>query len=177
MASSLDLGVARLDTLPENEARAALLRCCGSARWASLMLDARPYRDADRLFEAAERAWAATEAADWLEAFSHHPRIGDRTALEARFAATRAWSSGEQGGVTTAANDVLDALAEGNSTYEARFGHVFLVCASGKTAPEMLELLHRRLPNAPETELRVAAGEQSRITRLRLSRLLQELTP
>lgn len=176
MAGSPEVGVARFNAMPEDEARAALLRCCGSARWAVAMLATRPYRDAAQLFQAADAAWGASEAADWLEAFRHHPRIGDRSALETRFASTRAWSSDEQGGVAAAASDVLDALADENSAYEARFGHVFLVCASGKTAPEMLDLLRQRLKNAPETELRVAAAEQAKITRLRLDRLLQEVT-
>jgi 2-oxo-4-hydroxy-4-carboxy-5-ureidoimidazoline decarboxylase len=173
MAGSPD-ALARLNRLPAGEARAEFLRCCGSRRWAEAMLAGRPYPDVATLFAAAERAWAASDPEDRLEALRHHPRIGDRAALEARFAASRSWSAAEQQGVAAASAEVLDSLAEGNRLYESRFGHVFLVCATGKTAPEMLALLRERLGNDPETELRIAAEQQSRITRLRLERLLQE---
>ena len=175
MAGSSEAGLARFNALPAGEARSTLLRCCGSARWAEMMTAGRPYADDDALLAAADRAWKVLEPDDWREAFAHHPRIGDRAALEARFAATRAWSAGEQGEVATAGTDLLDALAEGNRAYEARFGHVFLVCATGRTADEMLASLRERLPNAPEVELRVAADEQAKIMRLRLAKLLQEV--
>jgi 2-oxo-4-hydroxy-4-carboxy-5-ureidoimidazoline decarboxylase len=175
MAGSSEPGLARLNALPRDEARAALLRCCGCAGWAEAMLAGRPYADAPAVLAAAERAWAATGPQEWLEAFQHHPRIGDRAALEARFAGTRSWSAGEQSGVAAADPALLDALHEGNEAYEARFGHVFLVCATGRSAAEMLELLRRRLHNAAADELRVAAAEQAKITRLRLERLLQEV--
>ncbi|HET7292449.1 MAG TPA: 2-oxo-4-hydroxy-4-carboxy-5-ureidoimidazoline decarboxylase [Vicinamibacteria bacterium] len=175
MGASSETGLRRLNALPEAEAQAALLRCCGSSRWAEAMTGARPFASGDALLAAAERAFAQLEPGDWMEAFSHHPRIGDRAALEARLAATRAWSAGEQAGVAAAAPDVLDALAAGNRAYEERFGHVFLVCATGKSAGEMLALLHERLPNPPARELRVAAAEQAKITRLRLEKMLQEV--
>lgn len=175
MAASSEAGLARFNALPAGEARAALLRCCGSARWTEMMSAGRPYANDDALLAAADRTWTELEPGDWREAFAHHPRIGDRAALEARFAATRAWSAGEQGEVATAGTDVLDALAEGNRAYEARFGHVFLVCATGRTADEMLALLRERLTNPAEVELRVAAAEQAKIMRLRLAKLLQEV--
>lgn len=176
MDASPEAGLARLNAMAAGEARAALLRCCGSERWADAMAAGRPYRNDEALFSAAERTWSELERSDWLEAFSHHPRIGDRAALQERFAATRAWSAGEQGEVAMAAVDVLDALAEGNRAYEERFGHVFLVCATERTADEMLAQLRERLPNAPEVELRVAAAEQAKIMRLRLAKLLQEVS-
>jgi 2-oxo-4-hydroxy-4-carboxy-5-ureidoimidazoline decarboxylase len=176
MGAASDAGLARLNALSADEARAALRRCCGSSRWADAMTAGRPYADAQALFSAAERTLSALGREDWLDAFAHHPRIGDRAALAARFAGTRAWSASEQGGVATAGADVLDALAEGNRAYEERFGHVFLVCATGKSADEMLALLRERLSNAPEVELVVAAAEQAKITRLRLEKLLQEVS-
>lgn len=169
-------GLARLNGLPAGEARAAFLRCCGSTRWAESMLAGRPYADVAALFAAALSAWARTSSEDRLEAFRHHPRIGDRAALEARFAGTRSWSAAEQGRVAAASPEVLAALEAGNGLYESRFGHVFLVCATGKTAAEMLELLQQRLCNDPETERRIAAEEQARITRLRLERLVEEVS-
>jgi 2-oxo-4-hydroxy-4-carboxy-5-ureidoimidazoline decarboxylase len=168
--------LSRLDGLPEEQALSAFLRCCGSSRWAEAMVGGRPYRREAALLAAAERAFATLGREDWLEAFAHHPRIGDRAALAARFAATRAWSASEQSSMAAAGEDVIDALAEGNRAYEERFGYVFIVFATGKTAPEMLALLRERLPNDPEAELRIAASEQAKITALRLRKLLTEVT-
>ena len=164
----------RLDALPPEQATAAFLRCCGSRRWAEAMERGRPYADEPALLAAAERAFALLTREDWLEAFSHHPRIGDRGSLAARFPATAGWSASEQGGVRDAGEDVLDALLRGNREYETRFGHIFIVCATGKTAPEMLALLRERLPNAPAAELEIAAAEQRKITAIRLQKLLAE---
>jgi 2-oxo-4-hydroxy-4-carboxy-5-ureidoimidazoline decarboxylase len=167
--------LSRLDALPRAAACAAFERCCGAARWAEAMADGRPYRDEAALLAAAERAFGRLERVDWLEAFAHHPRIGERAALAARFPATRAWSAGEQAAVDAAGEDVLGELAEANRAYEARYGYIFIVCATSRTAPEMLALLRARLANDPETELRIAAGEQSKITALRLRKLLEEV--
>jgi 2-oxo-4-hydroxy-4-carboxy-5-ureidoimidazoline decarboxylase len=164
----------RLDALDEKAAAAAFLRCCGSRRWAEAMARGRPYPDEPALLAAAERSFAPLVRADWLEAFSHHPRIGDRASLAARFPATAGWSQAEQGGVGAAAEDVLDGLLRGNSEYEERFGHIFVVCATGKSAAEMLALLRERLPNPADRELEIAAAEQRKITALRLKKLLAE---
>ncbi len=164
----------KLDALDEEAATAALLRCCGSRRWAEAMARGRPYASEWALLAAAERAFAPLERADWLEAFSHHPRIGDRASLAARFPATAGWSRSEQGGVGGAAEDVLDGLLRGNREYEARFGHIFIVCATGKSAAEMLALLRERLPNDADRELEIAAAEQRKITAIRLKKLLAE---
>jgi 2-oxo-4-hydroxy-4-carboxy-5-ureidoimidazoline decarboxylase len=165
-------GLSRLNAAPEAEARAELLRCCGSSRWARGMAARRPYADEATLLSAAEEAWSRLGPDDWREAFAHHPRIGDLAGLRAKFASTRAWAEGEQAGAAAASDDVLRALAEGNRAYEERFGHIFIVCASGKGADEMLGLLLARLENPPEAEVRIAAAEQAKITRLRLLKLL-----
>lgn len=164
----------RLDGLAEGEALAAFLRCCDSRRWAETMARGRPYGDEPALRAAAERAFAPLQRADWLEAFSHHARIGERQALAERFPATAGWSASEQGGVTGAGDAVLDALLQANRDYEARFGYIFIVCATGKSAPEMLALLRERLPNEPDAELEIAAAEQRKITAIRLRKLLSE---
>lgn len=156
------------------ESEAALFRCCGCAGWAAAVTAARPFASNETLFDVAARSWAKASRADMLEAFSHHPRIGDRESLRARFPDTEAWSSAEQGAVADAGEDVLDELARANDEYEARFGHIFIVCASGRTAPEMLGLMRGRLANDPDTELKIAAAEQMKITRLRLEKLMQE---
>jgi 2-oxo-4-hydroxy-4-carboxy-5-ureidoimidazoline decarboxylase len=160
-----------LDNLSMDDARRMLTACCGSSRWVERMLDRRPFGSSERLLDAARDEWSALTEADWREAFSHHPRIGDREALRERFPITAHLSEQEQAGVAGAAEDVLDALAEANRAYEQRFGYIFIVCATGKTAEEMLALLGERLSNDPADEVRVAAAEQAKITELRLMAL------
>ncbi|HTD70863.1 MAG TPA: 2-oxo-4-hydroxy-4-carboxy-5-ureidoimidazoline decarboxylase [Gemmatimonadales bacterium] len=154
--------------LSDERARAALQRCCGARRWVEAMLAARPFASDAELLAAAERVWWGLGRTDWLEAFAAHPRIGGRGREEA----TTEWARREQAGADGAAGATLAALAQGNLTYEERFGHVFLISATGKTAAEMLGALRGRLANDPATELRVAAEEQAKITRLRLDKLV-----
>ncbi len=154
-----------LSGLPVNSARAALTRCCASRRWVDAMLAARPFPSDAALFEAAERAWWALGKRDWLEAFGGHPRIGERGG------GIDAWARHEQAGMSRAGEETRTALAQGNREYEARFGHVFLICATGQSATDMLGALRARLGNDPATELRIAAAEQAKITRLRLEKL------
>jgi 2-oxo-4-hydroxy-4-carboxy-5-ureidoimidazoline decarboxylase len=149
-------------------ARELLARACGSSRWVDRMMQRRPFGNDARLLSAARIEWFGLSESDWLEAFAHHPRIGDRESLAARFPATHDLSSREQAGVGGAHADVLAALADGNEKYFARFGFSFIVCATGKTAEEMLQLLRARLPNDRANELRIAAEEQAKITALRL---------
>jgi len=132
------------------------------------MVALRPFRTDETLYEAARREWFALAPDDWKEAFAAHPRIGDRRNLRARFPETYRQSESEQAGVRRSSDDVLDALATNNAEYEQRFGYIFIVCATGKSADEMLNLLHARLQNDPPSELRVAAFEQASITELRL---------
>ena len=171
----------QLNSLPEDEARAALERCCGARAWVSRVCAGRPYRNRAGLFAAAERAADKLRNADWLEAFAHHPRIGDREALRLPVpaseigggrATTAAWAGEEQQGAAVAPEGTLDALGQGNRAYEEKFGYIFIVCATGKSADQMLELLRGRLANDPDTELVNAAREQRAITRLRLEKLL-----
>lgn len=164
------------NALTYDEAMKDLLRCCGARRWAEQMTARRPFPGIDDVFAAADQIWARMDRADILQAFSHHPKIGDVAGLRARFASTSQWAAGEQAGVQAAAEDLLARLAHGNELYEKKFGYIFIVCATGKTAAEMLELLERRLPNRPAEELKIAAGEQAKITRIRLGKLLQEET-
>jgi 2-oxo-4-hydroxy-4-carboxy-5-ureidoimidazoline decarboxylase len=152
-----------LNGLPGNAARAALTRCCASRRWVDAMLAARPFASDAALFQAAERAWWALGKDDWLEAFGGHPRIGER--------GIDALARHEQAGMNRVGEETRAALAQGNREYEARFGHVFLICATGKSATDMLGALRARFGNDPATELRIAAGEQAKITRLRLEKL------
>ncbi len=161
-----------LNALPREEAERELLRCCGAHRWGERMLARRPFADTESLLSAADEICGTLERKDWLEAFSHHPRIGGDDAQENRFAATRSWSSGEQAGVDGADASVRHRLGTANDAYYERFGYVFLICATGRNVTEMLAEAQRRLLNDPDTELQVAAEQQRRITRLRLSKLL-----
>jgi 2-oxo-4-hydroxy-4-carboxy-5-ureidoimidazoline decarboxylase len=165
-------GLDSLNGLSQDAAREAFLRCCGSKRWAQGMLLKRPFRDEAALIAAADEVWQALSKHDFLEAFSHHPRIGGKDALREKFAATRDWAQSEQAGASSASDDVLDSLADANAQYEKRFGYIFIVCATGKSAPQMLELLRARLGNNPEKDLAIAAGEQAKITALRLKKLV-----
>jgi 2-oxo-4-hydroxy-4-carboxy-5-ureidoimidazoline decarboxylase len=155
----------------EDEARHAFHRCCGSRRWSELLTTLRPFESESALFEAAERVWWGLARADWLEAFSAHPRIGDLDALRTKFTGTSARAAREQAGVDGAPEHSLRELADENRRYEAQFGYIFIVCATGKTAEEMLGLLRARISNNDEAEIRIAAGEQAKITRLRLEEI------
>jgi len=163
--------LAALNSLPAGEAQAALFRCCGSTRWAERMLAHRPFASRDQLHALADTEWEVLDSPDWLEAFAAHPRIGDIESLRKKFASTASWCEGEQAGVGEARESVIQALAEGNRQYEARFGHIFIVCATGKSAEEMLAILRSRLANDRSEEVRIAAAEQAKITRIRLEKL------
>ena len=156
-----------LDTASDADARDLLTRACGASRWVDRMMARRPFGGDARLLRAARIEWFGLTEADWLEAFSHHPQIGDR-ALAARFPTTHDLLAKEQAGVARAGDEVLSALADANQAYLDRFGFIFIVCATGKTAEEMLQLLRDRLPHDRATELRIAAEEQAKITALRL---------
>jgi OHCU decarboxylase len=153
-----------LNRLPEARAEAALLRCCASHRWAHLMAAERPFTSANVMAAVAQRLWWSLAAADWLEAFAAHPRVGEQTAS--------AWSAQEQARAMETGGDTHAKLAAGNRGYEKRFGYTFIVCATGKSAEEILTILEQRLHNEPADELQVAADEQRKITELRLNKLI-----
>jgi len=160
-----------LDAAPRSEVVDKLRACCGAERWANAMADRRPFGDLDRLLEAAEAEWAGLAPADWREAIEHHPRLGGSDLAGRRFDATRSLSRGEQAGVLDATEATRRALADAQREYEERFGFIFLIRASGRSAAEILSQLERRMSNDPVTELAVAAGELREIARLRLERL------
>jgi 2-oxo-4-hydroxy-4-carboxy-5-ureidoimidazoline decarboxylase len=140
------------------------------------MVERRPFRTLGRLIEAADDVWWSLGPEDWREAFDHHPRIGERTAAATQSEQARSWSESEQDAASKAGQDVHEALARGNAEYERRFGHIYLVFAWSKTAEELLAILRERLTNDPVTELRVAAGEQAKITRFRLMKMFETPT-
>jgi OHCU decarboxylase len=162
--------------MSESDAADALRSCCGSSKWVNEMLSRRPFDSAGELSSAADEAWDATGPNDWHEAFSHHPRIGERTAATAQSARASSWSSAEQRGVQAADNSIQAQLAQVNHEYEHRFGHIYIVCATGKSAEEMLAIARERLSNDPDTELRIAAEEQRKIMHLRLEKFFGDTT-
>jgi OHCU decarboxylase len=163
-----------LNTLQSTAAESEFLKCCGSKRWAHAMSDARPFETLDDVLEKADSVWWSLNEADWSEAFRAHPKIGEKKAAAAQSAEAQKWSAQEQSGVAQASADTISELAERNRQYEDRFGFIFIVCASGKSSAEMLAIINDRIRNDPETELRTAAEEQSKITRLRLARLVNQ---
>jgi OHCU decarboxylase len=169
---SLDGTLARLNGLDAGAAERELATACGSPRWARAVAAARPFSTPPELFAAAGSAFAGLAREDWLEAFAAHPRIGESKPAAPTGEQAAAWSQTEQAGMAGAEAGVRARLAAGNRAYEERFGHVYLVCASGKSAAEMLALLEERLGHDAETELAIAAGEQRKITQLRLARWL-----
>lgn len=166
--------LAALNAADPATATAALERCCGARAWVEAMLAARPFTDAAALHAAADARAAGLGEPDWLEAFAHHPRIGDVSALRAKFATTASWAGGEQAGAAAADEATLQALARGNDEYFEKFGFIFIVCATDLGAGEMLARLAARRPNDRATELRNAAAEQLKSTHLRLDKLLSE---
>ncbi|UFH52430.1 2-oxo-4-hydroxy-4-carboxy-5-ureidoimidazoline decarboxylase [Spirosoma sp. KNUC1025] len=163
-----------LNQLPVSELKSALTTCCGSSAWVGEMAKLFPVESRESLFEQTEIIWYACSENDWREAFTHHPKIGDIQSLREKFATTNEWASGEQAGVSTASHEVLEKLAEGNRLYEEKFGYIFIVCATGKSAVDMLAILESRLPNSPEEEILIAMQEQLKITKIRLEKLLNE---
>jgi 2-oxo-4-hydroxy-4-carboxy-5-ureidoimidazoline decarboxylase len=161
-----------LNHLPQEQLKETLSRCCGSNTWVNKMLNVFPIEDYVDLTEDAEEKWWECSENDWREAFTHHPRIGDIDSLKKKFASTAQWASGEQSGVTTASEDIIQQLAEGNKRYEEKFGYIFIICATGKSADEMLNDLQSRLENSPEEEITIAADQQLQIMKIRLGKLL-----
>jgi 2-oxo-4-hydroxy-4-carboxy-5-ureidoimidazoline decarboxylase len=164
--------LARWNQLNDEEAVREILACCGAQAWARAVAARRPFQDQTSLIQVSDEVWAGMATQDWMEAFSKHPRIGERRAPQLASAQSAAWSTQEQEKVATAGEAVQLALAEANRQYERRFNNVFIVCATGKTAPEILEILRRRLGNDDATELREAAEEQRKITNIRLRKWL-----
>ena len=162
------------NALPNAPAAEALTACCGASRWVSAMAARRPFVNLSGLIAAANDIWRETTERDWLEAFDHHPRIGGTTSATQQDARASSWSSVEQSRAASANAEIKRQLADVNADYEARFGHIYIVCAAGGSAEELLAIARARLKNDAATELRVAAEEQRKITELRLRKLFSE---
>lgn len=166
--------LAWLNELPAAKAEAAFLDCCGSPEWAKAMVSARPFRMLEHLFTTAENIWFSLPIADHLEAFAAHPSIGAKKSSPSQDSRSANWSKDEQSGISDAGRQVRDSLAEANRLYQDKFGFIFIVYATGKTAEQMLALCRARLNNSVQTELQIAAEEQRKITETRLTKLLEK---
>ena len=165
----MTLSVEELDVLPHDAAAEILSSVCGSSRWTSAMVARRPFVTRETLLHAADDVWNRLSPSDWLEAFAHHPRIGERRTAAPVDATAERWSEREQSTAAVAGDRLKRELARAQREYEARFGYIFLICAAGRTAEDILTALRTRMRNDPDTELHVAAEEQRQITRLRLA--------
>ncbi|MFN2516471.1 MAG: 2-oxo-4-hydroxy-4-carboxy-5-ureidoimidazoline decarboxylase [Pyrinomonadaceae bacterium] len=172
MSTHLQSAVNRLNSLDPGQAEKEFLKCCGSGEWAKRMIVERPFEDFDDLIAKADHVWWLLEPHDWLEAFQSHPKIGQKKPDQQTSAEAQAWSEEEQSVARNATQKTKQALAALNDVYEEKFGYIFIVCATGKTSEEMLDILRHRLGNNPDEELRNAAAEQARITELRLMKLI-----
>jgi 2-oxo-4-hydroxy-4-carboxy-5-ureidoimidazoline decarboxylase len=166
--------LAQWNTFPVDEAVKEILPCCGSKAWAGGMAARRPFPDVTTLLAVSDETWSNLSAADWMEAFRSHPRIGESRAAQSGSVQSASWSAQEQQKVAAAGDAVKIALADANREYEQRFRRIFIACATGKSAPEILAILRHRLQNDEPTELREAAEQQRQITRIRLTKWLSE---
>ena len=168
--------ISRVNSWSDEAAKAAFYQCCASTVWAQGLVEKRPFHSEEELLNTAEALWAKCALPDFLEAFSHHPRIGGNIqSLREKYKSTAAWASQEQKGVQGASEEVLEALSSGNTEYEKKFGFVFLICATGRSASEMLDALQKRIVNSKTQEIENAKNEQAKITQIRLKKMLEEI--
>jgi OHCU decarboxylase len=169
-------GLIALNATTVEDAKAAFKKCCGSTKWAEAMTAQRPFEDVPALMRIGERIWWSLGEPDHREAFAAHPKIGHQSPPKPDDPETTGrWSRDEQKSTASAAASTLSELADANRAYEQKHGFIFIVCATGRSAEQMLDDLRKRLPRSPAEELRTAAEEQAKITRLRLAKLMGEL--
>ena len=161
-----------LNNLRQDQFRMEISKCCGSSNWVDYMTEKLPFASEKKLLSEAESVWQNCMKEDWIEAFSYHPKIGDIENLEKKFASTSKWAEQEQGEMDNSNKEIVQQFARLNQQYENRYGYIFIVFATGKSAQEMMELLENRINNNPEDEIKIAAAEQNKITKLRLQKLL-----
>lgn len=162
----------KLNEIKTEDRKELFSKCCGSDKWIEQMVSAGHFTSKEEMAEHSQSIWYSLDERDWLEAFKHHPKIGDMESLKRKFSATQDLAENEQSSVKEASPDILIELSKYNEDYEKKFGYIFIVCATGKSAEEMLSLIKERINNDPETEIRIAMEEQNKITKLRLEKLL-----
>ena len=164
--------LSKLNKGSHKEAFEAFMQCNTSEKWCENMAESRPFSDYQSVLDSADTHWAESKEKDLLQAFEGHPEIGDVSTLREKYRNTAKSAGHEQSGVNTATENTLQSLSQGNKDYKEKFGFIFIVCASGKSADEMLALLLERLPNSRDIELVNAGAEQLKITHIRLDKLL-----
>jgi len=164
-------GIHQFNQLDDTAATNLILQCCSSTDWAARMVESRPYHSIEQLIRTANDHWRVMEHADFLEAFQGHPKIGDPGSLRKKYANTHSMARGEQSGVSGASDQVINSLAQNNCDYENKFGFIFIVCASGKSAEQMLGLIQARIGNSRAEEIANGAAEQRKITEMRIRKL------
>ena len=165
--------IAEFDHLPQEKKRELLTQCCGASAWVEKMLTVFPVEDLVEFLDVTEQKWNECTPQEQMEAFEHHPKIGDINSLKEKFADTAGWAEVEQSGVVSSNEKTLQDLAKGNQEYENKFGFIFIVCATGRSAEEMLADLNSRIDHSKDEEIKIAAAEQLKITKLRLERLFE----
>lgn len=170
--------LSEINTTEKESLRTEFLKCCASEKWAAQLVAHRPFKNMADLFSKSKNIWfEKCGREDWLQAFSAHPKIGDIDSLAKKYSSTKNWSSDEQSGVDAASMETLKELADKNKIYEEKNGYIFIVCATGKSAKEMLDILTERLKNNPEDEIDIAMQEQHKITEIRLKKLMAAPNP
>ena len=167
------MNLLNLNQQSEKDAKLLFMQCCTSVQWVNKMTHARPFADMSSLKKTANDSWKDLQETDFLQAFDGHPKIGDVNTLREKYSNTKILASGEQGLVSEATEQVISSLSSGNKEYFDKFGFIFIVCATGKSAVEMLSLLQQRLPNGRDIELINASEEQRKIFQIRLDKLLE----
>lgn len=166
------MSLEKINMLSYEEAYKAFSDCCGSKNWVNKMISSRPFKSKNEAIEISDLIWNSISKNDWLEAFEHHPKIGDINSMKEKYSSTRKLAESEQAGVKDSSIDTLSEIAKYNADYLKKFGYIFIVCATGKSADEMLLIIKERINNDPETEIKIAMKEQSKITKLRLEKIL-----
>ena len=160
----------KLNNLPLKELYKELGKCCGSSKWIKQMTQQIPFKNEQHIRQCAEECWATCSEIDWLEAFGHHPRIGEKE-IEEKFSSTSGLASSEQSGIAMASKKTISGLVELNDKYFQKFGFIFIIFATGKSAEDMFSELKIRIKNDRKIELKIAAGEQLKIMQLRLEKM------
>ena len=162
----------KINSLDTDKAKAELFKCCGCTNWVNQIMEYFPFDSVEKLKTDSDSIWFTCTEEDWKEAFSHHPKIGEKKIDDTKFSETKNWAEDEQSGVKQATSEVLTELIEANQEYESKYGFIFIVCATGKSAQQMLDLIKARMNNSISNELSIAAIEQNKITHLRIDKLL-----
>lgn len=165
--------ILEFNRLPKEKIKELLFNCCSCTAWTDQLIQESPYKSVNELKGKSDNIWFSCDEESWMEAFSHHPKIGDLSSLENKFAATKHLALAEQAGVGQTSEEVIKQLWDYNIRYEEKFGYIFIVCATGKSAEEMLILLQQRLKNDRSDELKIAIAEQNKITHIRINKLFE----